>query len=248
MIFYAFFKSKKNKNLSRVKPNNGFTLAEILIALGIIGIVAALTIPAIMQNMQDKEFKSAWIKAYSVISQAYQLVKNDHEGDLSEYFTTTTTGAPKTIVSEMGNYLTVTYACGIIVWYGDYICGPNKVSDVNVYKTLDGGYVAWPEFTSGQYILKDGTHLFFRYDKGDYFIIWADVNGFAKGPNTLGKDLLGVVVTKDKIVPMGAVGTGVENTCNSNVKKCPAGSYGFANASSDSCAGASCSMEYLTTN
>lgn len=36
------------------KKAKAFTLAEVLITLGIIGVVAALTIPALMQNIQDK--------------------------------------------------------------------------------------------------------------------------------------------------------------------------------------------------
>lgn len=49
----------------------GFTLAEVLITLGIIGIVAALTIPVLMNNIQDQQFKEAYKKAYSTASQAW---------------------------------------------------------------------------------------------------------------------------------------------------------------------------------
>lgn len=50
-----------------------FTLAETLIALAIIGIVAALTIPALVQKYQERETISKLKKAYSVISNAYNL-------------------------------------------------------------------------------------------------------------------------------------------------------------------------------
>lgn len=40
------------------EPLNGFTLAEILITLGIIGVVAALTMPALIANYQKQEILS----------------------------------------------------------------------------------------------------------------------------------------------------------------------------------------------
>lgn len=49
----------------------GFTLAEVLITLGIIGVVASITIPTLMNNIQDAQFKTAYKKAYSVASQAW---------------------------------------------------------------------------------------------------------------------------------------------------------------------------------
>ncbi len=48
----------------------GFTLAEILITLAIIGIVAALTIPSVISNAQQQEFKTGLKKAVTVLNQA----------------------------------------------------------------------------------------------------------------------------------------------------------------------------------
>ena len=48
-----------------------FTLAEVLITLGIIGVVAAMTIPTLMNNTQNNEFKTAYKKAYAEINQAF---------------------------------------------------------------------------------------------------------------------------------------------------------------------------------
>ena len=38
--------------------NYGFTLAEVLITLGIIGVVAALTVPALVQNNSSREMQT----------------------------------------------------------------------------------------------------------------------------------------------------------------------------------------------
>ena len=48
----------------------GFTLAEVLITLGIIGVVAALTIPSLINKYQDKVVTTALKRNYSILSQA----------------------------------------------------------------------------------------------------------------------------------------------------------------------------------
>lgn len=49
-----------------------FTLAEVLITLGIIGIVAALTMPTLINSTHGKELDAALKKAYSILQQAIQ--------------------------------------------------------------------------------------------------------------------------------------------------------------------------------
>ena len=48
----------------------GFTLAEVLITLGIIGVVAAMTIPSLINKYQDKVVTTALKRNYSILSQA----------------------------------------------------------------------------------------------------------------------------------------------------------------------------------
>lgn len=50
-----------------------FTLAEVLITLGIIGVVAALTIPSLIQKHREQVAVAKVKKAYSTISQAYLM-------------------------------------------------------------------------------------------------------------------------------------------------------------------------------
>ena len=53
--------------------SKGFTLAEALITLVIIGVIAALTIPAILVNTEQHEYKSALKKALSALNQVIEL-------------------------------------------------------------------------------------------------------------------------------------------------------------------------------
>lgn len=48
----------------------GFTLAEVLITLGIIGVIAALTIPGIIGDTSDRQNMTKFKKAHAVLSQA----------------------------------------------------------------------------------------------------------------------------------------------------------------------------------
>ena len=53
-----------------MRKKNAFTLAEVLITLGIIGVVAAMTIPTLISNTNGAQFKSAYKKALSTLNQA----------------------------------------------------------------------------------------------------------------------------------------------------------------------------------
>ncbi len=59
----------------------GFTLAEVLITLGIIGIVAAMTIPTLISKIQKQQIEAQLKENYSVIAQAMKL--SEEEGAVS---------------------------------------------------------------------------------------------------------------------------------------------------------------------
>ena len=57
----------------------GFTLAEVLVTLGIIGVVSAMTVPTLMQNYQKKSYVTQLHKVYNELNQVllkYQTDKN----------------------------------------------------------------------------------------------------------------------------------------------------------------------------
>lgn len=62
----------------------GFTLAEVLITLGIIGVVAAMTIPTLMNQTGQLEFKTGIKKAVSVLNQAIIMNIALNSSDLSQ--------------------------------------------------------------------------------------------------------------------------------------------------------------------
>ncbi len=61
-----------------------FTLAEVLITLGIIGVVAAMTMPTLINSTQGAQYKTAYKKALSVMSQAVVMNIALDDYDLSQ--------------------------------------------------------------------------------------------------------------------------------------------------------------------
>ena len=66
-----------------------FTLAEVLITLAIIGIVAALTIPSLVQSYKERQYVSQLKKTYSVLQNAFQMAIAEH-GTLDQWGLTNT--------------------------------------------------------------------------------------------------------------------------------------------------------------
>src|SRR5574344_1973996 len=100
--------------LSKGKPVSkflAFTLAEVLITLGIIGVVAALTIPTLMQKTQERESISKLKKVFSVLQNAYSRAIND-EGEISDWGTISDDDAGSDLVMQkFVSYLNVLKNC-----------------------------------------------------------------------------------------------------------------------------------------
>lgn len=67
----------------KIMRSNGFTLAEVLITLGIIGVVAAMTMPSLIANYNGKKYRTAFKKTVSVLSQAAAMNKANEDFDYS---------------------------------------------------------------------------------------------------------------------------------------------------------------------
>ena len=76
-LSFALTGGAKHIGLPPTKVKFAFTLAEVLITLGIIGIVAAMTIPGLISNYQKKQTVTKLQKAISILNQAYKLSFDD---------------------------------------------------------------------------------------------------------------------------------------------------------------------------
>lgn len=207
------------KNIKQTKK--GFTLAEVLITLGIIGIVAEMTIPTLMQNFQTQTTVTSLKKAYSVLSSAYTLaVQENGTPDNWDLVAINDPTGSKNIMSSLAPHLKIIKNCGT-----DAGCFPPSVN----YKFLHGG--VWGILDNEPYrakaMLADGSLIAIN-SFGSCAptgmdsvlqtlcgVIYVDINGL-KGPNTWGYDLFPFYIAKDGIVPYGTktdTSTTFDNGC-----------------------------------
>ena len=170
----------------------GFTLAEILITLGIIGIVAAMTLPTLITNIQASQLKSKFKVAASNFSNLIKTMENegsDWNPDSVQYHEN-----PSSYYKEFMKYVKGATDCGVgsskkkPCYAGNRWSGDERMK----YKQLSGPVADGNLFESGHFIAPNGqTWLFFRHTapKWNWTLITIDVNGYLGGPNKLGVDL-----------------------------------------------------------
>jgi len=114
-------------NLStKVQRYTAFTLAEVLITLGIIGVVAAMTIPILMANYQEKQYLTQFKETYSMLSQAYTMSSQDN--GTAQLWTSS-----QDAYDNMKPYLKVSKDCGYAT-----SCGAPNVLTLNGAATHGG--------------------------------------------------------------------------------------------------------------
>lgn len=203
----------------------GFTLAEILITLGIIGIVAAMTIPNLVATHKAKRLRAQFLKSYSTIQQVFRHMEAD---DFSTDPTTYPTG---TFYKIFMQYLQAPYDCGAINFNTAKTILPcyNIFSTTKGYKSFDGkSTVASSWFDDGQIALQDGTLIMFE-NNADLKRLWVsvDLNGFNNPPNRWGYDLFTFAFLGGELRTMGDIQTkynDLDKYCN------PKGSGGLNGA------------------
>ena len=189
-----------------------FTLAEVLITLVIVGVIAALTVPTLIAKYTEQQTVTAVKKFYSEISQAYNaaIAKN---GPTDTWELVYGGESAEKLLNILAPHLRIMNRCGA--------AGANgKCFGDATYKTLNPN-VNWFLGNPGTY----GSYASARLDNGFVFWTWAnncnmnvgsteklqhtcgtigvDINGYKK-PNALGKDTFYFWVTKNAIVPIGS--------------------------------------------
>lgn len=176
----------------------GFTLAEILITLGIVGVVAVLTIPTVMRGYKNRVYVSQLEKVYSQISGATQAIMSDEHVD--DFYETTAGRA------NACNAATGECTAGIGYFLTHYFkverdnCKDSADrcvrTDNNTYKTIEGTSVAG---FSGNYCIQtvNGAAICGFYNANNHCMsIAVDVNGL-EGPNIAGRDIFSLDIHKN---------------------------------------------------
>jgi len=220
------------------KTKGAFTLAEVLITLVIIGIVAAMTIPTTIAKYKEKEKHAKVKKAYSTIANAmtrmtaaggdyvFAIQQNDMDS-MKDWFNT-----------YLRPYLSISK-----------VCYNNNNSDVGCWSPGRSKYMNGSDSKIGvghariDFILNDGTTVdlddFYegeiwntwgvRADAGMSMVIAFDING-GRGPNVVGEDVFAVIFAKNS----GIKPAYIDRTQSEREESCsPTGT------------GASCILKYL---
>lgn len=140
----------------------GFTLAEVLITLGIIGVVAAMTLPALTSKYKKQIVAARLKSAYSVLSQA--LTISEAKNGSAEYWTVPSNG------KELNDYM--------MKYFAPYI-KHIETGTKSGYFPIDNGNAPYLK-------LSNGTILYFH--KGGGYDLIIDINGTA-APNKSGYDI-----------------------------------------------------------
>ncbi len=205
-------KYHSNRNNKFINPYNksksAFTLAEVLITLGIIGVVASLTMPALIHKYQKKALEAQYKKSVSIVSQVIMKAKADFGIDkFGEYCTyyphDPSSGMPYDHAEECYQILFKSLF-NIDGQKTPYTKNGRLVRRVNDnIKTYNNKQTSTPNSLGGigytifeTYVMPDGSYI--NFDIVEYSLyIGIDTNG-AKKPNKLGHDIFIFKVDKNK--------------------------------------------------
>ena len=193
-----------------------FTLAEVLITLGIIGVVAAMTLPTLKQKLEDQKNLSSLKKTYSILQQATNLAISEHEGPEYWGMVDDSVESVTNVYNYYRPYFNMMRECQNIPGCWGY---PTKYLNGTVYwaehnqswyqyafTLVDGVNVLIDIYPANQ--IKENFGIDVDYDCAVFFV---DINA-DRLPNQIGRDIFAFVVTERGLQPAG-----INNSENCNM-------------------------------
>ena len=179
-----------------------FTMAEVLVTLGVIGIVAAMTLPTVINNAHDKQIRTKYKKQFSIISQAFQMVylEDGEEIQFEDW------REMQNYVCKIGQKLNTKQSglrCDEVLSDFDpnksYACGDRRFywhEDETWYNAQKLPLKSNSAYIYMTFYLPDGAWINFNCSR----YVFVDVNG-AKRPNTVGRDIFYFVIPHGSTSP-----------------------------------------------
>ena len=216
----------KSDIIWRIFMRNGFTLAEVLITLGIIGVVAALTLPSIIQSYKERALINQAKKSYSNFMNVLNRMMAENEYvDYSPIFSKAGRTA-EDVIKDIADY----YNGAIVCTASAKGCGRQYSVKLKNATNNGSGSISKESFGFPRILLVDGSSIYFRdvrqacepwtytvnvkdengFNTGETQTITdtrcatviLDVNGEKKGPNQYGADVHQIVVKQQKLEPL----------------------------------------------
>lgn len=181
-----FVKSRLRKG---GKKKLAFTLAEVLITLGIIGVVAAMTMPNLISSYNAKKLRTQFLKSYSLVTQMFKQYSDDGN----------TNTVCRETYKQFINYSSNATDCG----YDGSKCYKEDVS--KKYKTINNQTFSLSRLNDGMILLPGGELLMFEDGNAaiGIILISVDINGYKNPPNKAGYDLFTFQYIDGEVYPMG---------------------------------------------
>ena len=191
----------------------GFTLAEVLITAVIIGVIAAIIIPSVIENYQEKVLVNKTKKFYVYINQAVQLAVIE-KGTVDKWGLTTDDSSG--MLTNIMTYLKYDTFCSSgdtchtadKLYYSTHLRTQHTTtSQDNILKPSSGYYslILSDGSVVGTYVYSANCDELFTTDTDTYQLCGeytVDVNGSAE-PNMYGKDIFVFLLTKKDVLPAG---------------------------------------------
>jgi len=204
--------------LNQLTKKKAFTLAEVIVTIGIIGIIATLTLHTLLDN-QKIVYSTQLQKAYKEFNQALANITADkgYSNDIKGSGIMDVGTDHQTLGDDIVKYFKINKNCGSIVNSGCFSSSVAPNYDGSGVRTsLDNGYYKFITLDNIAYRISNNMDNCFndwssgatgqmKQVCGELFI---DVNGPIKGPNNLGRDIFRFWITNGKgaqIYPYGGV-------------------------------------------
>ncbi len=188
----------------------GFTLAEILLALSIVGIIAVLTVPVFMGSYKEKIYASSLKKTYTEITTAITALLADEQAGDNQNFYNTSAGVSNSSYNSGAQYFLDNYF--------KLVKNTTKCSNTSnpCYKAGTYHNKAGNNGTlSSDYkcaLISTGALVCMKVTGGRAYIV-VDVNG-KRSPNTVGEDVFSFYIQPDGTV-VDVYDLIYTNNCNS---------------------------------
>lgn len=202
--------------------SKAFTLAEVLITLGIIGVVAALTLPSLIHKHKINVLESQFKKAYSVIENINLQMLNNDINPYADYNNANNRRTEEVVNKQVEDF--VRFTNGARVCNNHYIaCATDKRNGTTEfynfrYKTLDNSNYAHIDadaYTKKTILMPDGMTIWLGGQVFGWDRYYVDINGTAKKPNRMGYDLfIFTFDNKNAIVPLKDSDKNNNNKCS----------------------------------
>ena len=187
---------------------NALTFAVVLITLGVIGIVAAITLPTLISNHKDKEYSVKLKKIYSIMSTAFNSAINDN-GTVDTWGLTgswnETEENQNIVIDKIAPYLKISSRCQTaancsgISYETKYLDGSDRSNVIPRVVLADGTVINTIYIAHSLCLTQRGEGPYLSNVCGNFDV---DLNG-PKPPNTLGKDIFSFYYTKNGFYPKG---------------------------------------------